>query len=210
MKRLGYFLVFALALVVSARAVELSPGLDYLRAGAADSATFAKALETGSVVLDLRYASTKTAAATLSGVKGFRTHPKRIVLVLLSPETSGAARNELSVTIPGCITIGRASADYKTDIIVTTTAEADKRAFDALVADTSPAKLVLENVNKSRFDEATLIHEHETGVETPAPAEAVKSASASETADKPKPLPVDAVLQRAVQIHRGLVALKQL
>jgi hypothetical protein len=184
MKRLGLILLAALTLTfaVSARAVEISPGLDYIRAGTADSAAVAKAFETGSVVLDLRYANEKTAAPTLAGVKGFRTHPKRVVLVLLSPETSASARNALSVALPGCITIGRASPDYKTEIVVTTSADSDKRAFDALSADTPPAKLLVENADKPRFDEAALIREHRTGEGAPA------SAAAPDVAP-PKPSP---------------------
>ena len=217
------FLAFTLALAAfaftPAIAVELTPGLTYVRGDTAPDAAV-KALEAGSVVLDLRFAADDSVATLLSQLKTFRSHPKRIILVLLSPETSADARKQLAAILPGGITLGRAATDFKTDIIVTTSADADKRSHDALLAGTAPEKLIVENADKPRFDELALAREHRH--ETAEPAATKEPAPASETPAapdqpaattppaKPAPVLIDSVLQRAVQVYNGLLAFKRL
>jgi hypothetical protein len=189
MKSLRLFLALALASVVSAHAADLAPGLAYVRT--TDTQVLAKALEAGSVVLDLR--------TVTDPVKPLRVPRTRVLLVLLSPETP-------AISIPGAITFGRAAPDFKTDIVVSTTAESDAKAVAALAADATPEKLIVENADKPRFDESILVREHESGAEPSAPAD-----PAAKPADAPAPtVVVDAVLQRAVQVYRGLVALKKI
>ena len=233
-RSLAFTLTLALAAAFAftgvARAAELSPGLTYVRGDTAPDAAV-KALGDGSVVLDLRFTTDADVATLLSQLKTFRTHPKRTVLVLLSPETSADARKQLAAILPGAITFGRSAPDFKTDIIVTTSPEADKRSHDALLAGTAPEKLIVENADKPRFDELALAREHRGDPEPPAapatPASTDKAAApvssdAPASADQPttatasippaKPAPalVDSVLQRAVQVYRGLVAFKRL
>lgn len=227
--RSARFLAFAFTLAVAAcaptalraAAVELSPGLAYVR-GDTPPEEALKALEAGSVVLDLRFIADDSVATLLSRLKTFRTHPKRIVLVLLSPETSADARKQLAAILPGGITLGRAAPDFKTDIVVTTPADTDKRAHDALRAGTPPEKLIVENAAKPRFDELALVREHRAGPEAPEPAAtaapadttpvapAADSPAAATPPAKPAPVLIDSVLQRAVNVYRGLVAFKRL
>ncbi|MBC8040241.1 MAG: hypothetical protein H7Y06_06845 [Opitutaceae bacterium] len=189
MNRLAALLALAFAFVVTAHAADLAPGLTYVRS--ADATVIAKALETGSVVLDLR--------TVTEPVKPLRVARTRVLLVLVSPSTP-------AVNLPGAITLGRTAADFKTDITVTTTAESDDKAVAALAAGTAPEKLIIENADKPRFDESLLVREHETGIEPTAPAD-----PAAKPADPAaQPPVVDAVLQRAVHIYRGLVALKKI
>lgn len=205
MKRL--LLVVALVFSASslARAVELAPGLSYVRLNAVDvsSASLAQTIAAGSTVLDFRFAAGETAEAVLAGLKPVRTSPRRLLLVLVSPETSPALRNAIASSLPGAITIGRVSPDFQTDIAVSTPADADRKAFDALAGGTAPDKLIRENGDKPRFDESSLIREHLNG--------SPETRSVAPASESPAGQPVvDSVLQRAAHIHRGLLALKKI
>lgn len=195
MSRLGLFLALTLAFVATARAADLAPGLVYVRSS--DATAIAKALESGSVVLDLR--------TVTEPVAPLRVPRTRVLLVLISPATPAA-------NLPGAITFGRAAPGFKTDIAVTVTAEADDKAVAALASGTEPEKLIVENGDKPRFDESLLVREHAAGAEPSTPPDpAAKPADAPKPADTVAPPPVvDAVLQRAVQVYRGLVALKKI
>jgi len=190
MSRLAVLFALAFAFVVTAHAADLAPGLTYVRS--ADAVVIAKALETGSIVLDLRTVTDE--------VKPLRVPRTRVLLVLVSPETP-------SVHLTGAITLGRAVPDFKTDLVVTTSAEAETLALNALAAGTAPETLIVENANKPRFDESLLVREHQTGAEPTAPSD--PAAKPADPVAQP-PAVVDAVLQRAVQVYRGLVALKKI
>jgi hypothetical protein len=197
MSRLGFLLALALAFVATSRGGELAPGLSYLRS--TDTAVIAKSLESGSVVLDLR--------TVTEPVKPLRVPRTRVLLVLVSPETP-------ALLLPGAITLGRAAPDFKTDLTVTTTAEAETLALNALAAGTAPDQLIVENADKPRFDESLLVREHQTGsAGFPAGSEDPATPSAPDTTPPAPPAPpvvIDAVLQRAVHVYRGLIALKKI
>lgn len=180
-------LLLALACVLTAHAAELAPGLAYVRSS--DATVIAKALESGSVVLDLR--------TVTEPVAPLRIPRARVLLVLVSPTTP-------AVNLPGAITLGRIAPDFKTDLVVTTTAEAENLALDALAAGAAPETLIVENTDKPRFDESLLVREHQTGPSSAPPA--------GKPADAPAapPAVIDPVLQRAVHVYRGLVALKKI
>ncbi len=189
MSRLVVLLALAFSFVATAHAADLAPGLAYVRS--ADATVIAKSLETGSVVLDLR--------TVTEPVKPLRVPRTRVLLVLVSPETP-------AVNLPGAITLGRAAPDFKTDIIVTTTAESDTAAVTALAAGTAPETLIIENADKPRFDESLLVREHQHGFTPSEPAD-----PAAKSSDTPAPpVVIDAVLQRAVHVYRGLVAIKKI
>jgi hypothetical protein len=190
-------LLLALAFVATAHAADLAPGLAYVRS--AHTTVIAKALETGSVVLDLR--------TVTEPVAPLRIPRTRVLLVLVSPTTP-------SVNLPGAITLGRIAPDFKTDLVVTTTAEAETLALNALAAGTAPETLIIENADKPRFDESLLVREHHTGsAGFPAGSEtpAKPSNPVAQPSDSPAPpVILDAVLQRAVHVYRGLIALKKI
>jgi hypothetical protein len=207
MKRLGLLLLALVSVFASGlRAGELIPGLAYLRPGTEIVA------QTGSVVVDLRYATDDEAAAPiLAALEAGKTNPRRIVLVLVSPETSSGLRRQL-VGQPRCLTIGRVAPDFKTDITVTTPSETDRRAFDALVAGTPPGKLIVENAEKTRYDETALIRDYVNGTPPVHPSESLpaepnKPVEPSKPAEQPL---VDVVLQTATHIYQGLFVLKKL
>jgi hypothetical protein len=200
MKRLLPFVALTLVLAGGLRAAELAPGLVYARPGA-DTRLAAGA----SVILDLRYVTDDTTAhALLAPLKSPADSARRVILALVSPETSARLRVQLA-GLPGVLTVGATAPDFKTDITVAVSPADDRRAFDALAAGLPPEKLIVENADKPRRDESALVREHTGAAEPPSgkPAE-------TRSAEPAKPVPVDLVLQRAVQIHRGLVALKKI
>ncbi len=214
MNRLRLWISLVGLMVGSLPAAELIPGLAYLRPGAEVTS------ETGSTVLDLRYVTDEAAAAPLlAAVQPGNANERRVILALLSPETPAGVTSQLT-RLPRCLTIGHAAPDFKTDIVVAISAEADRRAFDTLVAGTPPDKLLGENADKVRYDESALVREH-AGVAAPvdvtesAPSATPEPAASTESPTKSDAsvaaaAKVDAVLQRAVHIHRGLLILKKL
>ena len=200
------------------RTDDLGQGLTYLRPatdGKMDGVIPLKTISTGSVVIDLRYfSSDENADAWLAAIQTF-TAPRRLCMVLISPETSPALLAGLSSELPGCITVGRTSPALGANILVETSAATDRKVWDAIGQGTSLAKLITENADKPRYDEAVLAKEYAAN-EDPAPADDDTGTPAPATKTKepkkptaPAPL-IDTVLKRAVQIHRGLLALRRL
>lgn len=200
MKRLLPFVALALVFAGGLRAADLAPGLAYVRPGA-DT----RIASGTSVILDLRYGTNDAAAsALLAPFKSTTAPAHRVILALVSPETSARLRVQLA-GLPGVLTLGPAAPDFKTDITVSVSPADDRRAYDALAAGMPPEKLIVENADKPRYDESALVREHAGAAENPSdkPAE-------TKSAETAKPVHVDAVLQRAVQVYRGLVALKKI
>jgi hypothetical protein len=79
--------------------------------------------------------------------------------------------------------------------------EDDRRAYDALEKGADVQSLLSDYPAKPRIDEAYLEKEHIADSDSP-----------EIPTDKPLPARplVDAMLQRAVQLHRGLLALKRI
>ncbi len=191
------------------RTEDLGQGLAYYQPAAAEPAVaaFAQAWAQGAVVLDLRGAApgSPTAQAWLEALR----HPpvgQPICLVLISPVTPAGLLAALNPGPPGCLTLGAATATFHPDIEVATPPELDRQASTALAAGAPVASLLDPAPAKRRYDEALLARDRNAPVEDPATPELKPGESADKPADPP-PL-VDAVLQRAVQIHRGLLALR--
>jgi hypothetical protein len=155
-------------------------------------------------VLDLRYVHGNEAAAeAVQAWVKFHAGPHTPVFVLANAETDAALLPPLNArAVAGnIIVIGAPSETFTPDIATPTTPENERRAYDALEAGTEISALMTENPDKVRNDEASLNKDHSSETETPA-----------EDTTKPHPAarPIDAALQRAVHIHRALVALKRL
>lgn len=194
---------WAAAFGALAHGADLVPGLAYLRPGAEASP------QSGSVVIDLRTVTDEAAATPLlAAVEAGAANDKRVLLALVSPETPEGVRRRVSA-LPRCLTIGRIESDFKTNIAVTTSADADRRAAQALASGTTPEKLLIENANKPRYDEASLMREHTTGIETASPAAPDFDPARPAASPAPESPPFDAVLQRAVHLYRGLSILKK-
>ncbi|MEI6861715.1 MAG: hypothetical protein WCL04_05620 [Verrucomicrobiota bacterium] len=201
---------------------DLGQGLTFLRLAALDDAVAGKISVASTppsvaLLLDLRGTPADEASATALLVT-LRARPANqcVCLILISPATAPALLTVLASRVSGCLTLGRADGNCHPDIAVTTTAESDQRACDALAAGTAPLALLGTPADKPRHDEAELVKDHASGSppttaavapDSTAPKPAANSAAITTALSTVLPLPVDAVLQRAVQIHRGLLAL---
>lgn len=198
-----------LLLVVAVAAVperDLGQGLVYLRVQKFPVDLPAK--PTGRVpacVVDVRYASadTEAAAAFAAWVKA-RASPRSPVFVLANAETSAEllavfARHERG---SGIVVVGIERGTFRPDVAVNATTENERRAYEALEKGAPIASLLADNPNKVRNDEASLSKDRL--------AEASADAADDAMAGKKAPAPIDPVLQRAVHLHRSLVALKKL
>lgn len=211
MRRGLAFLAALLALATPpggrAAPVDLGEGLSYLRVA---DATVLPETPPGPLVLDLRRARggdvSRLAALLRSG------GPLRFVL--LGRETAGDVRALLAHRAASVITLA-AGPDIAADIVLEAITPADDlRAYEAHENGTDLTTLIQPPVNKARRDEASILRERANGNGA---AQSRGAAAASEDppaeaapTDPAEPPLVDAVLQRAVHLHRGLKALGRL
>lgn len=153
-------------------------------------------------VLDMRYVrGDQAAAAAVQAWLRSHASARTPVFVLANAETGSAlvAHDDLAHVL----VIGAAGRDFTPDIAVQSTPEDERRAYDALAAGADFSTLITENPTKIRNDEASLSRDRSTEPDTdPSASGAAKEAAASP--------PVDAALQRAVHLHRALLALKKI
>jgi hypothetical protein len=210
MKRL--ILLFSVLCLLSSgtELTDLGQGLSYLRIhSVADSeATLRKAVPgAGALVLDLRYAtaSDESSAALKAALAGRSSNAP--LFILLSPATPPVLAPVISAS--PALTLGVAGSLPAPKIAVQTDAATDRHAYDALDTGTALQKLISGKIEKERFDEATLVQEFKNGnpgAEPPAAPDPTIAPPAG-TAEKPVVL-TDRVLQRAVHLHRALLALR--
>lgn len=216
MKILRIFCLLALAML-AARAAEvrdLGEGLGYLRLRDIDGEAFS--VPAGPLVVDLRQA-TQAGSAGVDRLRGLLGTPG-VRFVLVSESTAPTVVTFLQTRAPTVLTIGGIGAS-DTDIRVSVSAEDDRRAFAALEQGASLADLATPSLVKARRDEAAILRARRTGNRPPdgppsptgPPAGATPPTPPAAPAEAaPAPAPSDPVLQRAVQLHRGLRALKRL
>lgn len=157
-------------------------------------------------VIDLRYVdAAEDAAAAFSAWLKFRATPRSPIFVLANGETSAPLLNVLRAGERGAgvVLIGIESEHFRPDVAVRSTAAEERRAYDALEQGAALATLLADHPNKVRNDEASLTREP--------PAEPLpEPPAAGGASDGTAAPPIDATLQRAVHLHRALVALKKL
>lgn len=219
MKRLlSAIVAFALLLPLCAAPVEadLGDGLHYHRAHALPAELPPPTPQKGALILDLRYATADAAAATaLDGWIKFRANADAPVTVLVNAATAPVLHSVFGANQaqPGFVTIGTAQPGYSPDIVVTTTDEAERRAYDVLENNGAIAALLAENIDKPRNDEASMMRDRTQPAEPPAEDtfDELSSPEPSKTDSAPTPAPpLDRALQRAVHLHRALRALKRI
>jgi len=212
LRRLLLSLISIVALAMSTRAAELADlgeGLSYLRFHPTSETATAEltfALNNGrALVLDLRYVAPDAATArTVASALAART-TRQPLLLLVSP---GTAPELLPARLPaGTLTLGIASAQPAPQVVVAQTAEADRRAFDALGQGMDLPALVNGKIEKERFDEAQLVKEFKSGNPNAEPPP--EPDPAAKAATEKAPVLTDRVLQRAIHLHRALVALER-
>jgi hypothetical protein len=201
----------ALVLAVGAPAAplekDLGQGLRYFRVAALPAdlppapAAGAKA---PACVVDLRFAAADDAAAkAFAAWARFRSGPKAPTFVLVNAATAPALRRVLAARERGggLIVIASGGPAADADQTVKIAAEDEQRAFAALADGAAVDALITDNPDKVRNDEASYTRERSADAE---PAEAAAPNGKAARA------PVDAALQRAVHLHRAMVALRRL
>ncbi len=166
-------------------------------------------------ILDLRYVGgTGEDAAALAAWLKFHATAHAPVLVLVNAETSAAFHSVLATRGPGAsvVVLGGATPEFTPDIALKVSADTERRAYDALEHGATAESLITETPDKPRNDEAKLAKDRQPVPEVVAvPGEPPTDLPVADAVAKPKPPPLtDVVLQRAVQLHRALVALKKL
>jgi hypothetical protein len=151
-------------------------------------------------VIDLRYvASGRDGAAALAAWLKFRASPRTPVLVVANRDTAAEVRQVLREPHAGTgwLVVGIPGPGFEPDVAVAAEAEQDRRAYEALNAGAPLAGLLQDHPDKVRNDERRLA---QAGDRVPA-----AKAGAARTSSSV----VDAALQRAVHLHRALVALRR-
>lgn len=214
------FLLPALSVLLSAFSlsvhaadpVDFGPDLGYLRVHslAIQREAIAEALRQPRVlVLDLRYpADERDAGETLRQL--LASPPARLpLLVLVSPATPVPVVGAIASSPVRLLTLGVKDARPGPHVVVEQSAADDRRAYAALATGTALTDLISGKIEKERYDEASLVHEFKNGnpdARPPTPGK-VESPAAPEAA--PPERLTDRVLQRAVHLHRALLALKR-
>ncbi len=150
------------------------------------------------IVLDLRYATGVDISEWLTTYAA----PQTPIFVLANTATQKTLRQSIK-NIAGSLTIGIASDDFTPDIALNITSEEEKRAYDALslTADINP--LLYPTTEKERYDEVSMIEEKKTVPQIVV----TKPEGVVRTETDRTPL-IDLAILRAVQIHRGWLALR--
>jgi hypothetical protein len=162
-------------------------------------------------VLDLRYVKGGVPEAdALASWLALRCGQHTPVLLLANASTSGRLLAGLRGPggIPFLVILGAAAPGFQPDIAISVPPATERRAYDALEHGSPVESLTTVSIDKPRNDEAMLEREH-------LPDSALGDdggAAQGDQADHPAPPPplIDAVLQRAVRLHRALVALRRI
>jgi hypothetical protein len=181
---------------------DLGQGLTYYRVHEIpqDQPVAARA---GACVLDLRYAkSDELGASALKAWVGFNSTAHAPIFVLENAQTDPALLAVFASRGPaGMLVLAPVSARLEPQISVIVSPEDDRKGYDALEKGADVRSLLSDYPDKPRIDEAYLEKEHIADSESP-------------EIPTDKPLPprptVDAMLQRAFQLYRGLLALKRI
>jgi hypothetical protein len=209
------FLVLAVAARAASLDFDLGKGLAYHRIHQlpVDLPT-AEAARLQPCVLDLRYVTgDAAAAAALAAWLKFHATARAPVFILANSATSSALVAPLATPRPGAsiVVIGGAAPGFSPDLALKISPDVERRAYDALEHGTALETLITEATDKPRNDEAKLAKDRALD---PAPVDEPRTTSSAESEKVAKPSPpaplIDAALQRAVQLHRTMLALKKL
>lgn len=193
---------------------DLGEGLSYLRVHVLPADLPAADVKPGPIVLDLRFTLAESEAVTsLKAWLEARATEKTPVFILINADTALALRSHIKDVEdqPGVISIGRPSPEVTPDLEIETNATQERAAYEALEKNTSVDALVRENTDKTRIDEASIMQARAEETDGPDEFFAPARRRADETkSDSPPPALIDRALQRAIQLHRALLALKRL
>lgn len=156
-------------------------------------------------VVDVRYVEADVDAATaFAAWVRFRATLRTPVFVLANADTSAALRRQLAghERATGIVVVGLEQGPFHPDVAVKGSAADERRAYDAFEQGAAVSVLLTDNPTKVRNDEASLAKDRL--------AEASAEAADDALPGKNPPPPIDVTLQRAVHLHRALVALRKI
>jgi hypothetical protein len=141
-----------------------------------------------------------------------RATAKTPVFFLINADTAPALLEFLAArrSQPGHVIIGRTTPGLEPDIVVESSSEEERRAYEALKADTVIETLLSENADKSRIDEASIMRARAEVQDEPFEANPLDRLTPTEPKSESPSPPIDRALQRAVHLHRALLALRRL
>jgi len=195
---------------------DLGQGLAYLRVKSL--AEVEKAIRSNipadrALVLDLRYSvADEASVAMLRDSLAGRRNVQQPLLILVSPATPAHVARSLDPLPARTLVLGVDGSVPAPSVVVRGDAATDRRAYDAADGGMPLAALINGKLDKERYDEATLVREFTNGNRDSRPPPTPNpTAPATPEQKKPEPVPVltDRVLQRAVQLHRALLAIRQ-
>ena len=153
-------------------------------------------------VVDVRYlAANADAAKAFSVWLKQRATPRSPVFVVANADTSADVLAVLRThgRGAGIVVVGIERGSFRPDVSVKGSHDEERRAYDAFEQGAVIGTLLADNPNKVRNDEASLSKDR-----------LAEASAAADEAGKKTPPPVDVTLQRAVHLHRALVALKKI
>lgn len=188
---------------------DLGEGLGYLRVHQLGDSldllgrTFAKGT---ALVLDLRLATATDEQSSAFAAALARRSSAAPLLLLVSPRTPPELTPALLKAPRGALLVGVAEALPTPQVIVAQPADTDQRAYDAHEHGMALDALISGKIEKERFDEAELVKEFQHGNPNAAPP---PTPDPTKPAPEKAPVLTDRVLQRAMHLHRALLALKR-
>lgn len=165
----------------------------------------AKARDASALVLDLRLADkSQTVAEVLDDLLGAK--PGRPVFILIGTKTPRTVFDRASER-PGTLSIGTKDAGLSVGLALSIDATQTQCAAAEIAKGKHPADLIGTRIDKARFDEARLAMSHANGFRDLARANTEEQSNASDAESSELAPSEDLLLQRAVFLHRALLAL---
>jgi hypothetical protein len=194
---------------------DLGEGLVFYRAETLPADLPTQDLKKKPCVFDLRFAKGDSAAAVvLDGWLKINASARTPVFLLVNADTDPTLLAPLASRLPspGVIVIGTTSASLTPDIALKIAPADERKAYDALRHGAMIESLLNDSPEKARNDEARLAKDRQgANPDFPRPSDDPLDDADGDKAAKAKAPPIiDAALQRAVQLHRSLKALKRL
>jgi len=223
---LSFFLLLVLSVsAISARATELTDlgeGLSYLRVqsfGDSAKGLDAAVRERDFLVVDLRHAATTAESAGLLRAALAARTSKQPAFILVGPATPAAIGEVLNSATDHCLTLGVKESAPAPQVIIDQPAATDRLAYEALDSGQPLASLISGKITKERYDETALMKEFNGGNTNPSPPAGPDPTAKPNPEKSPTTEPVapgvskvepliDRVLQRAVHLHRAMLAIK--
>ena len=188
---------------------DLGHGLRYLRlSSCTDQAAISAAQAAPALVIDLRLAQADQGIADRLSPLLAHAGASRPIFILVGADTAPNLRVAIPDSTPGILQLSARDSGIATGLTIAVDTAADRAAAEALAAGRMPRELFEEQLEKTRYDEEQLAKDHATGQRERQLSEPRDDKGSSSKPAEPTAQALhDLLLQRAVFIHRGLLAL---